>query len=127
MGLRTYLSIVTAVLITSACAHYKQDYKDLTHPLSVPGRVCLGNLTQSPEESQTLSPAELYGCAEDLYKWAIDYDCPWKNDSLVDQQLDDALQNLSAIPNDQRPDEYSDLEKQIKNLKRGLIQNNSCQ
>jgi hypothetical protein len=126
MGFRTYLSIVTAVLVTS-CAHYKQDHKDLTHPLSNPPRVCLGNLTQSPEENQTLSPAELYGCAEDLYKWAIDFDCPMKNDILVNQQLEEALENINVIPKDQRPDGYSGLEEQIKNLKRGLIQNNSCQ
>jgi len=126
MGLKTYLSIATAVLVTS-CAHYKQNHKDFTIPLLNSPRVCLGNSTQSPEESQTLSLAELYGCAEDLYRWTIDFDCPWKNQLIAQQQLDDALENLNAIPKDQQPEGCLDLEKKINNLKRGIIQDNYCQ
>ncbi|MBT4805136.1 hypothetical protein HON71_03115 [Candidatus Woesearchaeota archaeon] len=125
MGLRTYVSLLTAVFVTS-CAHYKQDYKDLTHPMLGPLRVCLGNLTQSPEESQILSPAELYNCAEDLYSWA-EFDCTMKNDLLVNQQLEEALENLNAIPANLKPKEGLDLEKKINNLKRGIIQESYCQ
>ena len=127
MGLRTYLSVIASAAIVSACAHYKQDHKDFTIPLLNPLRVCLGNSTQSPEESQTLSPAELYGCAEDLYRWTIDFDCPWKNQLTAQKQLDEALENLNAIPVNLKPKEGLDLEEKIINLKRGITQENYCQ
>ena len=122
MKIRTLAATIFLNLAVVGCINYKADYRDFTYPLPNPLRVCLGTLTQSPAENQTLSAQELYNYAEDFYKYAMDFDCPWENPYLVRQQCEEALENLLSIPEHQRPPRFSDLRNKIETLNSAVDQ-----